>query len=998
MRSAKYAHDAIHDRLKLYSVTSNISTTAISSLKSLKRRYPASHPIPVAGNSDDCILDCVPLTTDGQGEFFDEIAGRRVTLKGINVDSQTKLPASPYMPSYGGDSTDPNNVFFDGDNVSFVGRPFPLEDAAVHLQRIKNWGYNTIRYLLTWEAIEHKGPGIYDLQFAEYTVEILKIIAEVKGLYVFLEFHQDVWSRYSGGSGAPMWTFYAAGLDPRNFAANEAAILHNDPRFHESSEIYHKMLWTSNYKRLAPLVMFTMFFAGKNYFPSLEMNGENIQDYLQNKYLGAVEFIWSYVVKHVPELIDNGTILGFESMNEPNSGLVGHPKLDQLPANQQLRVGTTPTVFQAIKLGSGITCEVDEYQITITGPRKCGTRIVDPKGVSAWMTPEVGKEVDARYGFKRSDNWKLGTCLFAQAGIWEPSPSALATASSSSSKNMDEITQSQRLEIGNNCKMLEPEFFSKIYPQHNYEEHLSKRFPKVDTALFINYHFVNHIIKFKQVIRKYRPDVFVLFSTPVLEEPPDLINDSRKVIDAKTVYCPHYYDGLSLMFKSWNSRYNVDTLGIMRGCYLNPVLGIVFGERAIRNCIKKQFIEMRNECNKYLGPIPILMSETGMPFDMDEKRSYRNGKYISQTAALDAICNALEGAHNMSHTFWCYNSQNNHKWGDNWNNEDFSFWSPEDRDLTFEDSYTSIDNVTMHKLNSDSTASVIPSFPAGKKKTDRKLRKAKRKLGKISTSNSSSSLSTKMGFSSSKNSTMSTNSESSYERTFLKSPTPEGNNGYNNNDENPAYVEEALKLTGSAPAATSMSRSSSVSSSQSVISSTSSNVHHHQIKKCFASPDGVRAVSAVIRPYCIATRGRIVASEFDLKSRKFSLQISIDTFDRSNNKYIPTVVFVPKWHFPYLDYGDVYLTSGYIKYNEQLEYIEWYHAPDPSIVEEEEGEDGKEDDDDDNDDEKKTAMKKKKNNATLMRTETIVIKNNSGSLEEMKSIEKGGSDSSCPIT
>ena len=95
-------------------------------------------------------------------------------------------------------------------------------------------------------------------------------------------------------------------------------------------------------------------------------------------------------------------------------------------------------------------------------------------------------------------------------------------------------------------------------------------------------------------------------------------------------------------------------------------------------------MEMRNECNTHLGNIPILMSETGMPFDMDRKRAYRDGMFDSQTAALDAISNALEGA-NMSHTYWCYNSANNHKWGDNWNNEDFSFWSPDDRLLTFDE-------------------------------------------------------------------------------------------------------------------------------------------------------------------------------------------------------------------------------------------------------------------------------------------------------------------------
>ena len=117
-----------------------------------------------------------------------------------------KLPIN--IPSYIGDGSNPDSFFFDGENVTFVGRPFPLEEASLHFQRIKSWGYNTIRYLLTWEAIEHGGPGVYDHEYIDYTVKILKILHEVGGLYVLLEFHQDVWSRFSGGSGAPMWTLY----------------------------------------------------------------------------------------------------------------------------------------------------------------------------------------------------------------------------------------------------------------------------------------------------------------------------------------------------------------------------------------------------------------------------------------------------------------------------------------------------------------------------------------------------------------------------------------------------------------------------------------------------------------------------------------------------------------------------------------------------------------------------------------------------------------------
>lgn len=933
MKSARYAHDAITDRLKLYLTTTSIITTP--NLKSLRRRYPPTQNIPKADNDTGSIIPCTRLTTDGKGDFYDEATGRKIHLKGINVDSQMKLPVEPYMPSYLGNCRDPHNIFFEGDTVSFVGRPFPLEDAPSHFQRIKSWGYNTIRYLLTWEAIEHEGPGKYDQSFADYTVQMLRIIGEIGGLYVFLEFHQDVWSRFSGGSGAPMWTFYAAGLEPKNFAETEAAILHNDPRFHDDSEIYHKMLWTSNYKRLASLVMFTLFYGGKNYFPDLMMNGENIQDYLQGKYLGSVDFMWKNICDNCGDLIDNGTILGFESMNEPNGGLIGHPRLDVLPANQQLRVGTTPTVFQTFMLGMGLTCEIDEYQISITGPRKSGTKIVDPKGVRAWVSPEIGAKLDLHYGFKRSENWVLGTCPFAEMGIWKWPPALLTT-------DLSELTQSQRLEITSKSILIDPDYYNKVLPQQHYEEksHQGKIFAKIDSEVFINYHFVNHIIKFKQVIRKHAPDVFVLILTPVLEQPPDLAHDDRKIVDKKTVYCPHYYDGMSLMFKSWNSKYNVDTLGIMRGCYLNPVLGIVFGERAIRNCIRKQFAEMRRECNTYLGPIPIVMSETGMPFDMDEKRSYRNGKHISQTAALDALCNALEGAHNLSHTFWCYNSMNNHKWGDNWNNEDFSFWSPEDRNLEFDDYYEE------EKVDTDPIENVTQR--ARKSSRTKRLKKKARNA-------------TKMGRTSSRHSSVSTT-----------------------NSDSPSFYEESdTETSNSTLTSTAMGLSSSQASS--IISLTSSNIKHRQLKNCYPSPDGVRAVNAVIRPYLMASRGTIVESEFDFKSRKFSLQLSVMK-GAAENRFIPSVIFVPKWHFPFLDYGDIYLTSGYIKYNEELEYLEWYHAPDPSIVQEEEQEE-----------EQEATATMKRQGSPIFTTETIVIKNNSGSLDEVK-LTGGKSELGCPIT
>lgn len=119
------------------------------------------------------------------GTNFRDGHDREVILHGINVAGDAKFPFRPDQSSY-----DPED-FFDGDNVSFVGRPFPLEDAHTHFARLKRWGYNTIRYVFTWEAIEAKGPGIYDEEWIQHTISVLRVAKEY-GFYVFMDPHQDV--------------------------------------------------------------------------------------------------------------------------------------------------------------------------------------------------------------------------------------------------------------------------------------------------------------------------------------------------------------------------------------------------------------------------------------------------------------------------------------------------------------------------------------------------------------------------------------------------------------------------------------------------------------------------------------------------------------------------------------------------------------------------------------------------------------------------------------
>lgn len=138
------------------------------------------------------------LQVDGLGNFLDN-DNRVVILRGINLAGSNKMPSNPEITSF----SPQDDAYWDGDNVSYAGRPFSVDQAPQHLERIKSWGYNTIRYVYTWEALEHSGPGIYDDEFIDYTIKVLKLLRDY-GFYVFLDPHQDVWGRFSGGSGAPM--------------------------------------------------------------------------------------------------------------------------------------------------------------------------------------------------------------------------------------------------------------------------------------------------------------------------------------------------------------------------------------------------------------------------------------------------------------------------------------------------------------------------------------------------------------------------------------------------------------------------------------------------------------------------------------------------------------------------------------------------------------------------------------------------------------------------
>jgi hypothetical protein len=295
--------------------------------------------------------------------FFRDEHRRTLLLRGANLSGSSKVPAQPDGATWRKEG------FYDHRNVSFVGRPFPLAEADEHLRRLASWGMTFLRFIVTWEAIEHAGPGIYDHAYLDYLRTVI-IKAGEHGISVFIDPHQDVWSRFTGGDGAPGWTFDILGMDVSKLYATGAAFTHQ-----EHGDPFPRMIWSTNYARYGAATLFTLFFAGRDFAPNVQIDGINIQDYLQSHYFNALRQV-------AERLKDLPNVVGYDAMNEPSSGLIGIPDLAHHPERDMVMLGAMPTPWQAIAAASGHPQTVDVFDLGLGFSNAGGTQVFNPAGVS----------------------------------------------------------------------------------------------------------------------------------------------------------------------------------------------------------------------------------------------------------------------------------------------------------------------------------------------------------------------------------------------------------------------------------------------------------------------------------------------------------------------------------------------------------------------------------------------------------------------------------------
>jgi hypothetical protein len=514
-----------------------------------------------------------------QGTKFLDEQGRTVHLRGVNLSGSTKTP--PDEP------TQIANTFSHHREVSFVGRPFPLEDANEHFSRLAHWGFNTLRFLTTWEAIEHAGRGQYDTAYLDYLTEVVDMAGDY-GFYVFIDPHQDVWSRMTGGDGAPGWTLEAAGFDISRLDASDAAIT-MQRRYPD----YPIMVWVDNYSRLACATMFTLFFAGDRFAPNMEVDGLPIQAYLQDAFIVALQQV-AQRLKNMPHVI------GYGPLNEPGKGFIGLTSLYQSNGFPQNFVEVS--ALKAMACGGGMTVDAplvsyDQYYNRYVGD--AGTATLNPDGISAW------KETD----------------LWWDLGVWG-------------------------IEDGNPVALQEDYFADADF---------------LDDAL------LPFTQKYADAILSVDPNAIIFMETVPTE------THRLRPIDAppdRLVNAGHWYDEFMLFTRQFDGN---------RARDWGKGGEIIEGRENVQATFNDGIAALVKTSEKAMGGIPTLIGEFGLSYDINAKSALKDGEFSLHELALSMYYDAID-THLVHSTQWNYTPDNSNQWGDNWNGEDLSIFSPDQQE------------------------------------------------------------------------------------------------------------------------------------------------------------------------------------------------------------------------------------------------------------------------------------------------------------------------------
>ncbi len=543
-----------------------------------------------------------------EGRWFVDESGRRVILRGVNLGGDCKVP-------YPDGGTNFPSDFSDHREVSFVGRPFPIDEADEHFSRLRAWGFNCLRMLTTWEAVEHRGPNDYDTEYLDYFAELCRIAGDY-GFYLFVDFHQDVWSRMTGGDGAPGWLFEKIGIDYRRLANSGSAHvmqhLYDYGRGGRQEDRYPTMSWSQNARRPANGIMWTLFFAGNDFTPGLTVDGLNVQDYMLEHYLGAQREI-------ARRIRDLPNVMGFDSLNEPTQGWIGqsltyrHLGPSDVNPNRAFP-GLAWSPLDGLLVSHGVSRSVPmlEFDLATKSAIVKGEKTINPDRVSIWTDESADP--------------------FEAAGAWR--------------RNADGSYQ-----------VLRDDFFKRVGDR------------KVD---FIEDYMGPFFARVAENIREINPD-WILFAEL---DPMSGFSGPAFPADtpANTVNAGHWYDVVTLATKTFNPNFNLD---VMTGEIASAAGQVQAQYERQLGKIARMSESIPGGAPTLIGecgiPFDLNGAEAYRAFDAGDRS---DAPWTPHIIALDLMYNALDRLL-INSTQWNYTASNRNDLaiGDGWNQEDLSIFS-----------------------------------------------------------------------------------------------------------------------------------------------------------------------------------------------------------------------------------------------------------------------------------------------------------------------------------
>jgi hypothetical protein len=336
---------------------------------------------------------------------------------------------------------------------------------------------------------------------------------------------------------------------------------------------------------------------------TLFFGGNDFAQQLKVNGTSIQEYLQSHYINAMKQvalkLRDLPNVVGYGSLNEPSRGFIGEKDINRCAQALSLLNGDSPTIFQCMLMGSGYPQVVDVYSLGMSGFKRRNRRLANPDGERAWLPG-------------REDIWK-------QHGVWG-------------------------LDSAGQAVLHKADYFGLVNGR---------------TVNFYEDFFKPFVNRYAREIRSVAPHAILFVEGPSTSD-----QLTWGTFDApNVVHAPHWYDGFTLVFKSFHPWMTIHS----------QTRKIILGTRRVSQYFSDQIAALVRQSDEHMNA-PTLIGEVGIPFDMQNRKAFQDGDFSMQLRALDATMTALE-RNLVSFTLWNYTADNSNARGDGWNGEDFSLFS-----------------------------------------------------------------------------------------------------------------------------------------------------------------------------------------------------------------------------------------------------------------------------------------------------------------------------------